>query len=201
MNDPWVTQGKTIPGSGCVISLVMNRISRFPFGSRTFPCRSHRGRSGRGNVPALTMSERRQLPTLPLPFPPWRERHGKRASVDDVSELTTLNRGTYQSSERCVVSNARAGWLGTVSYDSDKESHPRGPRKDAAQARCGVKTALPARSRLFGQVVISAENARRGSRVCPTAPPGAHEVVAIARRARRCRGRLAQWPRRRGFKS
>jgi hypothetical protein len=31
----------------------------------------------------LTMSERRQLHTLPPPLPPWRERRGKTARVDD----------------------------------------------------------------------------------------------------------------------
>ena len=33
-----------------------------------------------------------------------------------------------------VCSNARAGWLGAMSYDSDKAPHPRGPRKDTALA-------------------------------------------------------------------
>jgi hypothetical protein len=33
-----------------------------------------------------------------------------------------------------MCSNARAGWLGAMSYDSDKAPHPRGPRKDTALA-------------------------------------------------------------------
>ena len=52
----------------------------------------------------------------------------------------------------------------------------------------------------FGDVVESAENARRGRRAGLTAPPRAHHAMASARRARRRRGRPARRPRRRGCK-
>ena len=53
----------------------------------------------------------------------------------------------------------------------------------------------------FGHLVGSAENARRDSRAWPTAPPGTHQTVAGARRARRGRGKHTRRPCRKGCKS
>ena len=52
----------------------------------------------------------------------------------------------------------------------------------------------------FGDVVESAEIARRGGRECQAAPPRVHNAMASARRARRRRGRFARRRRRRGGK-